>query len=261
MIHRRAFLSATAALAATAANVRLAHADALDTVMASGVLRVAVVQDYPPFGSVGSDMKLEGYDIELAALLAKSMGLKVENVIVTTANKIPYMVSRRADVLLNVGYNDERAKVVDFSEPYAPYYIGVFGPPDIKVSAIADLAGKSVATTRGTIEELVLTKNAPPGTDIKRYEDNASTIAAFLAGQTQLVVIGNIVAAAMIDKKPARKPEQKLLMFNSPVRSAVLKGETRLLEKVNAAIAALKRDGTLPAMSLKWLKQPLPEAF
>jgi polar amino acid transport system substrate-binding protein len=65
----------------------------------------------------------------------------------------------------------------------------------------------------------------------------------------------------VIDRKPARMPEQKLLLFNSPVRSAVLKGETRLLEKTNAAIAALKKDGTLPAMALKWLKQPLPETF
>jgi polar amino acid transport system substrate-binding protein len=229
--------------------------------MKAGVLRVAVVQDYPPFGSAGPDMKPVGYDIELAELLAKQMGVKVELVVVTTANKIPYIVSRRADVLLNVGYNDERAKVIDFSEPYAPYYIGVFGPPEIKVATIADLVGKTVATTRGTIEELVLSKSAPAGAELKRYEDNASTIAAFLSGQTQLVVIGNIVAAAVIDRKPARMPEQKLLLFNSPVRSAVLKGETRLLEKTNAAIAALKKDGTLPAMALKWLKQPLPETF
>lgn len=110
-------------------------------------------------------------------------------------------------------------------------------------------------------EELILSRNAPAGTDIKRYEDNASTISAFLSGQAQLIAIGNIVAAAMIERKPTRMPEQKLLLLNSPVRSAVLKGEARLLEKTNGAIAALKKDGTLGAMAFKWLKQPLPEAF
>ena len=235
-----------------------ARADGLDTVLAEGALRVAVVQDYPPFGSAGTDMKPEGYDIDLAGLLAKSMGVKIELVTVTSANKIPFLMAHKTDVLLNIGFNEERAKVVDFSEPYAPYYIGVFGPADITIASVADLAGKSVGTTRGSFEELILSKNAPPGTDIKRYEDNASTISAFLSGQAQLVAIGNIVAAAMIEKNPARRPEQKLLLLNSPVRAAVLKGETRLLEKVNAAIAALKADGTLPAMSLKWLKQPLP---
>jgi polar amino acid transport system substrate-binding protein len=238
-----------------------ARADLLDTVMSNGVLRVAVVQDYPPFGSAGPDMKPVGYDIDLAQLLAKALGVKVELVTVTSANKIPYISTRKADVLLNIGFNEERAKVVDFSEPYAPYYIGVFGPADINVATVADLGGKSIGVTRGSFEELILSKNAPAGTDIKRYEDNAATISAFLSGQAQLIAIGNIVAAAMIERKPARLPEQKLLLLNSPVRSAVLKGEARLLEKTNGAIAALRKDGTLGAMALKWLKQPLPEAF
>ena len=238
-----------------------AHADGLDTVMSSGALRVAVVTDYPPFGSIGTDMKAQGYDIELAELMAKQIGVKVTLVPVSSANKIPYLIARRADVLFNIGFNEERAKVVDFAEPYAPYYIGVFGPSDIKVPALADLAGKTVATTRGSFEELILSKNAPAGTDIKRYEDNATTIAAFMASQTQLIAIGNIVAASLVAQKPTRLPEQKLLLLNSPVRAAVIKGEDRLLAKVNAAIAQLKKDCTLQAMSERWLKQPLPETF
>ena len=238
-----------------------ASADELDTVTTAKTLRVAVVEDYPPFGSVGSDMKPVGYDIELASLLAKSMGVKVELVVVNSANKIPYLLTKHADVLLNIGKNAEREKVVDFSDPYAPYYIGVFGPADIKVTSVADLAGKSVATTRGSFEELILSKNAPQGTDVRRFEDNATTISAFMSGQTELIAMGNIVAAAILERNPERRPEQKLLLLNSPVRAAVVKGESRLLEKVNVAIAKAKEDGTLPAMSLHWLKQPLPKAF
>jgi polar amino acid transport system substrate-binding protein len=239
----------------------VAHADVLDTVMASGPLRVAVVQDYPPFGSIGADMKPVGYDIEIASMLSKSMGLKVELVAVSSANKIPYLLARKADILLNIGKNAEREKVVDFSEPYAPYYIGVFGPADIGVGSIADLAGKTVAATRGSFEELIVSKNAPAGTDVRRFEDNATTISAFMSGQTQLIAMGNIVAAALLEQSPARRPEQKLLLLNSPVCAAVLKGEDRLLQKANAAIAQSKKDGTLPALAIRWLKQPLPDAF
>lgn len=238
-----------------------AQADGLDTVMQSGTLRVAVVLDYPPFGTVGTTMKPEGYDIEVAGILAKSMGVKVELVPVSSANKIPYLQARKADVLLNIGANPERAKVVDFSDPYAPYYIGVFGPADIKVTSVAELSGKSVAVTRGSFEELILSKNAPADTDVRRFEDNATTISAFMAGQTQLVAMGNIVAANILASNPTRRPEQKLLLLNSPVRAAVLKDETRLLEKTNAAIQASKKDGKLPALALQWLKQPLPEGF
>jgi polar amino acid transport system substrate-binding protein len=239
----------------------VAQADGLDTVMTSGKLRVAVVLDYPPFGTIGTSMKPEGYDIEIASLLAKSMDVKVELVPVSSANKIPYLLSHRADVLLNIGSNAERAKVVDFSDAYAPYYIGVFGPADINVTSVADLAGKSVAATRGSFEELIVSKNAPKDTVLRRYEDNASTISAFMAGQTQLIAMGNIVAANLLTQKTARRPEQKLLLLNSPVRAAVLKGERRLLDKTNAAIAKLKKDGTLPKMALHWLKQPLPANF
>ncbi len=259
-IARRFAFSATVCLLA-AGLPSVSHADLLDDVMKAGVVRVAVVTDYPPFGTIGSSMKPEGYDIEMAAIIAKSMGVKAELVPVSSANKIPFILSQKADVLLNIGRNEERAKVVDFANPYAPYYIGVFGPADIGVSKIDDLVGKNVATTRGSFEELILTKNAPAGTDIKRYEDNATTISAFLSGQAQLVAFGNIVAAALLEKNPARRPEQKLLLLNSPVCAAVLKGEARLLEKVNAAIAQAKKDGTLAEMSRRWLKQPFPDSL
>jgi polar amino acid transport system substrate-binding protein len=237
------------------------HADVLDDVLKAGKLRVAVVLDYPPFGTINSSMAPEGYDIEMASLLAKAVGLKVELVPVSSANKIPYLQTRKADVLLNIGSNAERAKVVDFSEPYAPYYIGVFGPANVKVTSIDDLSDKTVAATRGSFEELIVSKNMPKGTDLRRYEDNATTISAFMSGQTQLITMGNIVAAALIAKNPERRPEQKLLLLNSPVRAAVLKGEATLLAKVNTAIAAVKKDGTLQKMSIHWLKQPLPESF
>jgi len=237
------------------------RADALDDATKTGTLRIAVVFDYPPFGFPGPDMKPQGFDIEFAGLLAKSINLKPELVSVTTTTKIPYIVTRRADVLFNIGYNDERAKVVDFSAPYAPYYIGVFGPPEIKVASIDDLADKSIAVARGSFEEIIVSRKAPSTAKIKRFEDDAGTITAFMSGQADLIAIGNIVASTLREQKPKRLPEQKLLLLNSPVRSAVLKGETRLLAKVNEGIAQLKKDGTLQAMALKWLKQPLPESF
>ena len=53
-----------------------AHADGLDTIRKNGVLRVAVPQDFPPFGTVGPDLKPRGYDIDTAALLAREMGVQ-----------------------------------------------------------------------------------------------------------------------------------------------------------------------------------------
>jgi polar amino acid transport system substrate-binding protein len=238
-----------------------ALADVLDTVLTTGVLRVAVVLDYPPFGSVDASLKPQGYDIEFADMVARSLGVKAELVAVTGPTKIPSISAGKADLLLNIGRNAERAKVVDFSQPYAPYYIGIFGPADQKASGVADLAGKKVSVTRGSFEDQLVTRMAPPATQILRFEDNNGTISAFLSGQADMMSIGNIVAAAILEMNPPRRPEQKFLLLNSPVHAAVMKGELRLLERVNTAIAGVRKDGSLGRMSERLLKQPLPDSF
>lgn len=250
-----------AALLAASLAAGAARADALDDVQKAGVLRVAITLDYPPFGSVDASMNPQGYDVEFANLMAAALGVKAELVRVTAQTKIPTMATRKADLLLNIGRNEERAKVVDFTQPYAPYYIGVFGPVDQKAAGVADLAGKKIAVTRGTLEDQLLTKMAPPEAAVQRYEDHSNTISAFLSGQADLMSVGNIVAAAIMEKNPPRRPEQKFLLMNSPVCAAVTKGEQRLLERVNAAISDIKKNGKLGTMATQWLRQPLPENF
>ncbi|MGF6539824.1 polar amino acid transport system substrate-binding protein [Paraburkholderia youngii] len=258
---RRTLLAALLALpivADLAFHAGAAHADTLDNIAKAGVLKVAVPEDYPPFGSVGPDMKPQGYDIDTAALLAKAMNVKLELVPVNSANRIPYLQTGKVDLVISsLGKTPEREKVIDFSSAYAPYYQGVFGPADIKVSGPADLTGKTVGATRGALEEIGLTQMAPNAT-IKRFEDNNATIAAFLSGQVQLIAAGNIVAAAILAKNPPRRPEPKFVIKNSPCFVGMNKNEPRLQQKVDAAIAQAKQDGTLGAMSKKWFGAPLP---
>lgn len=236
-----------------------ARADALDDIVKSGVLKVAVPQDFPPFGSVTSDLKPQGLDIDVATLIAKKMGVKIELVPVTSANRVPYLQTKKVDLIISsLGKNPEREKVIAFSEPYAPFYNGVFGAADQKVSSAADLAGKTVGVTRGAVEDLELTKIAPASATIKRYEDNNGTISAFLSGQVQLVATGNVVAAAIIAKNPPKKPETKFLIKNSPCSIGLNQDEPKLLAKVNAILEQTKKDGELNALSVKWLGLPLP---
>ncbi|MFM0292570.1 MULTISPECIES: transporter substrate-binding domain-containing protein [Paraburkholderia] len=255
---RRAWLAALLLSPVLAIQAPAAHADTLDNIAKAGVLKVAVPEDYPPFGSVGADMKPQGYDIDTAALLAKSMNVKLELVPVNSANRIPYLQTGKVDLVISsLGKTPDREKVIDFSTAYAPYYQGVFGPADIKVSGPADLTGKTVGATRGALEEIGLTQMAPNAT-IKRFEDNNATIAAFLSGQVQLIAAGNIVAAAILAKNPPRRPEPKFVIKNSPCFVGMNKNEPRLQQKVNAAIAQAKQDGTLNTMSKKWFSAPLP---
>ncbi len=236
-----------------------ARADALADIQKKGVLRVAVPQDFPPFGSVSTDLHPQGLDIDVAKLIAKKMGVNIELVPVTSANRIPYLQTKKVDLVISsMGKNAEREKVIDFSAAYAPFFNGVFGPAELKVSGPTDLSGKTIGVTRGSIEDLELSKIAPTDATIKRYEDNNGTISAFLSNQVQLVATGNVVAAAIIAKNPPKKPETKFLIKDSPCVIGLNKDEKNLQDKVNAILAQVKSDGTLNALSLKWLGLPLP---
>src|SRR5687768_7559881 len=239
----------------------LADADVIDEVQKAGVIKVGIFEDFPPFASLGTDMQIQGYDVDMANLIAKSLGVKAELVGINGQNRIPYLTEGKVDMLLSIGFSDERAQVVDFTAPYAPYYIVVMGPRDIEVKGPEDLKDKTIAVNKGTLEDTEVTKVAPAGADIQRYNDYAGVISAFLSGQAQLMVVGNDVGATILAKNPAIKPEEKFLLLTSPSSMAVKKGETRLQQKLNETLVGMKKDGSLNEMAVKWLKQPLAKDF
>ena len=204
-------------------------------------------------------MKSQGYDIDVIELLAKGLKVKAELVGITGQNRIPFLTEHKVDLLVSVGQSAEREKVIDFTDAYAPYYIAVIGPKSVAVASAADLKGKTVAVNRGTLEDTSLTEAAPPGTDIQRFNDYNGVISAFLAGQSQLMVVGNDVGATVLAKHPAIEPEQKFQLMNSPDHLSVNKNEPRLKAKLNELIATMKKDGSLDAISKKWLYLPLPK--
>ena len=259
-MNRRLVAFLLLALAVGVAAPRGPLADVLDGVRQRGELRVAVPQDFAPFGIVGRDLEPRGYDIDVARLLADDLGVRLELVPVTSVNRIPYLQTGKVDVVISsLGRNAEREKVIDFSVPYAPFFSGVFGPPQFPVKSAGDLAGLRVGVTRGAIEDLELSRIVPPTTVVKRYEDNAGTISAFLSGQVDLMATGNVVAAAILAQKPPREPGLRFLIKSSPCHIGVRKGETQLLQAVDAVIGRARGDGRLDAIAVRWLGVPLPE--
>ena len=250
---KRHFTLAVAAAALLVAGGAHAQA-ALDNIMKSKTIKIAVPTDYPPYGSVDKTMTPQGLDVEMAQLIASKMGVKVELVPVNSANRIPYLQTKKADLVIStLGKNAEREKVIDFSSAYAPFFQAVYAPKSTKLTSFADMAGKTVAVTRGAMEDQELNKVAPANVDYRRFEDNNATIAAFVAGQTQTIATSAAVAGDMLAKNPKVSAEFKLLLKDSPCYVGIGKGEAALKAKVNEIIATAKKDGTLDAMSKKWL--------
>jgi len=231
--------------------------DALDNVLKARKVTIAIPTDFPPYGFVGTDLKPQGLDIDMANYIAAKLGVAVELVVVTSANRIPYLQTKKADLVIStLGKNPEREKVIDFTAAYSPFFQAVFGAKSVNVKSFSDLAGKSISVTRGAIEDQELTKVAPAGADIKRFEDNNATVSAFVSGQVQLVATGASVAGNMMARNPQLNTEYKLLLKDSPNFIGVGKGEDKLRLKVNEIIAEAKRSGDLDKMAVKWLGRP-----
>lgn len=234
-----------------------AQADAIDDITKAGVLNVGVFSDFPPFSSASADMTLKGYDMDVAQALADALKVKLNPVAVTGQNRIPYLTEHRVDLLMSVGYSKEREQVIDFAAAYAPYYIAVIGPKAIEVKGKDDLAGKSIAVNRGTLEDTSLTAVVPASADVKRFDNYNSVIQAFISGQTQLMVVGNDVGAQVLARQEALAPEQKFQLLTSPSHIALNKKEDRLKQAINDTVAKMLTDGSLNKSSEAWLKTPL----
>jgi len=233
---------------------------ALDDVLAKKTITIAIPTDFPPYGFVGTDLQPQGLDIDMAKLIAARLGVKAELVPVTSANRVAYLQTKKADLVIStLGRNAEREKVIDFTVAYSPFFQAVFGPKTIAVKTPADLAGKTVAVTRGAMEDLELGKIAPAGLDVKRFEDNNGTVAAYVSGQVQLMATGASVAGNVMARNPQLGTEFKLLLKDSPNFIGVAKGEDKLRLKVNDIIAEAKKSGELDKMAVKWLGRPAGE--
>ncbi|MFO1274031.1 MAG: transporter substrate-binding domain-containing protein [Rubrivivax sp.] len=234
--------------------------NALDEVMARKSINIAIPTDFPPYGFVGTDLKPQGLDIDMANYIGAKLGVKVELLPVTSANRIPYLQTRKADLVIStLGKNPEREKVIDFTVAYSPFFQAVFAAKSLAIKSYADLAGKTVGVTRGAMEDMELSKLAPAAADIKRFEDNNATVSAFVSGQVQAIATGASVAGNLMGRNPQLGTEYKLLIKDSPNFIGVGKGEDKLRLKVNEILFAAKAAGDLDKMAVKWLGRPAGE--
>lgn len=255
----RSFIKLTVAAVVAAFMAAGPAAADLPEILSGGTIKIAVPENFPPFGSLGASGEHEGYDVDVARLIAEGLGVELELVPVTSKQRIPFLETERVDLVISsMGANPERAKSIWFSNAYAPFFSGAFAAADMAISSPADLGGKKVGLTGGTLEDLELTRMAPESAEIIRFGDNAATLAAYASGQVDVLVTGNTVAAGFSKKNPDRNMETKFIIKESPAFIGVKKGNFDLLQWVNVFILHKKLGGELNAFSEKWLGQKLP---
>lgn len=229
-------------------------------IKAKGKLVIGVMVDVPPFAILDENQQPAGYDADVAAYLARRMGVPAELVVVTGPNRIPYLLTGKVDILVAVlGIIPERTKVVTFSEPYSGFSQFIYGRVGIKMEGPADLAGLTVGVPRANTADITISRIAPKSTNILQFDDDASVLAALQAGQVDAVT-ASVTSVKALDKLvgPGRY-ERKFDLQTQVQGIAMRKGQAELLAWVNDAIEEMKKTGVLEAINRKWVGYPLPD--
>jgi len=245
---------------AAAAFTRSAAAQSVDDVLSKKKVQVGILVDLPPFGVVNAKNEYEGYDVDVARLMAKYLGVECELVPVTGPNRIPYLLTGKADVLVaTFGITPERARQVQFCIPYSSIDIVLMAPADRKIAAAADLAALKVGVARASTQDTAISGVAPQGTRIMRFDDDATTAQALLSNQIDAIGVNTITAQQIQTMNPQAKYEAKFVLRHQPNGITVRRGQTDLHQWINTFIYFIKNNGELDAIHQKWLNAPLPE--
>lgn len=238
--------------------IRPAVAATPEEIKAKGTLSVGVLTDYPPFGGTDAQQQPAGYDADVAALMAKSLGVKLELVPVTGPNRIPYLLTNKVDVIIaTLGITAERGKQVAFSQPYSALTIYVLAPKSMTIQKPEDLKGVSVAVARASTQDTSISAIAPPGTDIKRYDDDATALQALISGQVKALGASNTILAQLNKDYPQLQMEPKITLKEQANGMAFRKSDTALLDYANKFIAGITANGELSKINQKWFGTPL----
>ena len=258
-ITRRGFgMLASAGLATAAFGIPAVWAATPDEIKKSGTLRVGVLVDYPPFGGTDSNQQPAGYDADVAKLFAKSLGVKLQLVPVTGPNRIPYLLTNKIDVLIaTFGITAERAKQVLFSDPYSALTIYVLAPKSLKIKGPEDLKSVSIGVARASAQDTAITKIAPAGTDIKRFDDDATALQALISGQVQALGASNTILAQLNKDYPKMQIEPKITLKAQANGMAFRKSDTELCGYANKFIAEIVKNGELSKINQHWFGTPL----
>ena len=193
------YLAAAGLVAALMAQT--AYADKLDDIIASGTLRCAVVLDFPPMGSRDADNNPIGFDVDYCNDLAKALGVTAEIVETPFPDRIPALVSDRADVgVASTSDTLERAKTIGFSIPYFAFQMVVLTREDAGIADFDGMKGHTVGSVAGTYEGLQLEDNVKAwgAGEFRPYQNQADVFLSLSQGQIDATVVTSTVASSII---------------------------------------------------------------
>lgn len=223
-------------------------------------VRIGVEGAYPPFSEVGPDGKLKGFDIDIALALCAQIKAECTLVQQEWDGMIPALQSRKFDAIIaSMAITDERKKVVNFTDKYMNTPAKLVAKADVKFEPTpAGLKGKRIGVQRSTIHDRFVTETFKDS-EIVRYAKQDEAYLDLAAGRVDVLMADSVA----VDGGFLKKPQGKGFAFFGPSFNdpkyfgygagiAVRKADTELQAKFNAAIPAIRANGSYKKIQDKY---------
>ncbi|MBY0254317.1 transporter substrate-binding domain-containing protein [Methylobacterium radiotolerans] len=251
-------LSALAALSTVALPGRAAAADGVDAIRKRGTLIVGVKADYKPFGFRDPSGTIIGLEPDLAADLAKRLGVKLELVPVVSANRIEFLQQGKVDLLIaTLSDKPERRRVVQAIDPnYYSDFVNVLLPKSSGITDWAQLKGKPLCATSGAWYNKDVARTY--GAEIVAFDGSEKPLFALKQGNC----IGYVYDQSMLQGKlldddwKANYALPLKGILDAPWMMAVAQGNTTLQAAVEDATKDWMKTGFIVNEEKKWGIEP-----
>ncbi len=236
-----------------ALGVTAARADVLSDIKQKGVLVVGTKPDYRPFGYLDPSGKIVGFEADLAADVAKRLGVKLELVPVVASNRIQFLQQGKIDLIIaTMSDTAERRKIVDFVDPnHYGSGTNVMAPKSARLTNWGDLKGKKVCLIQGAFYNKELQEKY--GVEGVAFTGTAEAYAALRNGNCvgfaydDTAIIGEMLKP---EWSTYEMPLDSILFV--PWGIAAKQGEKALIDFMSKTSTDWHKTGLIQQLETKW---------
>jgi arginine/ornithine transport system substrate-binding protein len=224
-------------------------------------LRVAIDPTYEPFTFKTADGKPTGFDVDIAEALCAEIQRQCTYVEQVWDGMIPGLIAQKYDLIISsMSITEERQQVVDFTNKYYSTPSRIVVKTGTEFTDLASLKGKRIGVLKSSTQEAyAMGELAPVGVNVVPYEAQDQVYLDINSGRLDGTVADSVeVTGGFLSKPegagfafvgPALAQEK---YFGTGIGIALRKGEDELRNQLNAAIAAIRANGTYETINKKY---------
>lgn len=221
-------------------------AEAETAALADGVLTVGTNAEFPPFEYVDDNGEPDGFDIALIKAIGEKLGVEVEVENMEFASLVSSIGSKIDVAIAGMTVTEERQNSVDFSDTYYEAVQYVILPAGSEIATAQDLEGKTIGVQLGTTGDFIATDDIAD-TTVQQYNKGVDAVNDLINGRVDCVIIDKnpaLVFASKFEGQLVALDGAQFEFGTEEYAIALPKGDVALAEKINAALAQIKEDGT-----------------